>query len=332
MSLHDRIVVIDSLQVGGDWPQEVIDDIRASGLTAVGVTSVVWEDSKQALSDIGLWNRRFRKHPDVFLPVRIGADILRAKREGRTGVIYGFQNASPFEDTLDYVEIFGTLGVKVCQLTYNNQNSLGGSCYEAHDSGLSRFGRNVVREMNRVGMIVDLSHVGEQTSLDAIEHSTRPVAVTHGNPTFIHPHKRNKSEKVLTALRERGGMIGFTPYPNLSGIGTTLVQWCDQVKRVVAFMGIDRVGIGSDMARGWADFPGHVNWVRMGTWTHEIDYGAGTPGRPWGYEPFPDWFAKAAEFRNLTEGLLANGFNETEVTAIMGGNWLRFFSEGFEPE
>src|SRR5438552_1787013 len=110
-------------------------------MTAMHTTSVVWEDTKGALDDLGRWQRRFRQYPDVFIPVHTGDDILRAKREGKVGVIYGMQNTSPFEDALDYVWVFHTLGVRVVQLTYNNQSLVGGSCYEANDSGLTRFGK-----------------------------------------------------------------------------------------------------------------------------------------------------------------------------------------------
>ena len=113
----------------------------------------------------------------------------------------GFQNADLFEGRIRFVELFAELGVRVIQLTYNNQNELGGSCYEDDDSGLSRFGREVVREMNRAGMLVDCSHVGDRTTLDAIKASKEPLAVTHANPDRLFPHKRNKTDEVLKALQ-----------------------------------------------------------------------------------------------------------------------------------
>src|SRR5699024_9180684 len=149
---------------------------------------------------------------------------------------------------LSLVSVFNRLGVKIMQLTYNNQNLIGSSCYEKNDTGLSRYGKLVVREMNRVGMLIDLSHVGDQTSLDAIRLSTRPVAITHANPRWLYPTKRNKSREVLTALRENGGVLGICAYPHLiNGKETTLDEFSDLIIQTVEFMGIDQVGIGTDL-------------------------------------------------------------------------------------
>jgi membrane dipeptidase len=329
--LHESSIIIDGLQVGGEWPRELFEDVKAGGITAMHVTKVIWENASQALDDLGLWHRRYREHADIIRPVLRGDDILAAKAEGRVGVIYGFQNSSPFEDSLDYVWVFHTLGVRVVQLTYNNQSLLGGSCYEENDSGLTRFGRNVVAEMNRLGMIVDLSHVGERTSFDAIRHSSRPVAITHANPQFFREHKRNKSDALLKELAANGGVLGLTTYPNLAGFDLKLEDWCAGVARTAELIGIDHIGLGSDMARGWADEAGHINYARMGRWTHEVDYGAGDPNKPWGYVEFPEWYRTASQFPNLTEGLLKHGFSEEDVAKLIGGNWLRFYQEGLEP-
>jgi microsomal dipeptidase-like Zn-dependent dipeptidase len=181
--------------------------------------------------------------------------------------------------------------------------------------------------MNRVGMVVDLSHVGERTSLDAIAFSARPVAITHSNPASFRAHPRNKSDQVLKALAESSGVLGCSPYAHLTG-QVTLEQFCDMIARTVDLMGIEHVGIGSDMARKHT-FE-HLMYVRMGRWTHEPEYGAGTADNP-DWAPWPDWFNTSADFPNFTAGLLARGFSEAEVAAVMGGNWLRLFSDGFEP-
>jgi microsomal dipeptidase-like Zn-dependent dipeptidase len=138
-------------------------------------------------------------------------DIQTAKRTGKTAVIYGFNNASPLEDNLDYVWTFHELWVRIIQLTYSNQNLIESGCLEATDSGLSRYGKLVVCEVNPVGMVVDLSHVGDRTSLDPIEHCTRPVAITHANPYRMFPTPRNRPDTVLKAMAETSGVIGLTP-------------------------------------------------------------------------------------------------------------------------
>lgn len=330
-SLHERMIVVDGLQVGGSWPRKLFEELREGGVTCIHTTSVVWEGPGFVLDDLGRWRRRFEEHADLIMPVYSGEDIDRAKQLGKTGVIYGFQNSSPLEDSLDYVWAFAKLGVRVIQLTYNNQNFVGSSCYEANDSGLSRFGRNVVSEMNRWGVLVDLSHCGDRTSLDAIRHSRRPVAVTHSNPLFFHEHKRNKSNEILKALAESGGMFGCSPYPNLLGENVTIDTWTEMVARLVDLIGIEHVALGSDLAQGF-DTGERATWVRMGRWSHQIDYGAGRPGTPWGYVPFPDWFNNSSHFPRLTQALLDRGFNEDEVSRIMGANWHRFFGEAFKPE
>jgi membrane dipeptidase len=320
--LHDELIVIDALQAGGDWAPEIIRDIHEGGLTAVHVAPLVWEGPREAIADLARWQRRFASHPDRIVPALCAQDIEAAKRNGRTAIIYGSQNGSVFEDDLDLVWVLHRLGMRIVQLTYNNQNYIGSGCGEQSDDGLSRFGRLVVTEMDRVGMLIDLSHVGERTSLDAIAHSKNPVAVTHANPTRWFVHRRNKSDEVLRALAERGGVVGLTPYPEFAGEVLTTKRWAELVARTVEIVGVDHVGIGTDMARGWADFAGHVRWVRAGRWMHPDESAPESL-----YPPFPDWLGAAAKFGNVTEALVENGFSRSETAAIMGGNWMRLFGQ-----
>ena len=163
-----------------------MEELRAGGVTAVHVTLVFWEDARATLDNIGRWHRLFERHGDLVMPVTTAADIETAKKAGKTGIIFGFQNCSPIEDDLALVQVFHELGVRIMQLTYNNQSLIGAGCYEKTDASISRFGRQVIAEMNRVGMIVDLSHSAERTSLEAIDISARPVAITHANPLSFH--------------------------------------------------------------------------------------------------------------------------------------------------
>jgi microsomal dipeptidase-like Zn-dependent dipeptidase len=327
-ALHGELIVIDALQYS-NWDREVLEELRRGGLTCVHVTCAIWEDARTTLDNIAAWYRRLREYGDILVPVLTGEDIQTAKDAGRVGIVLGFQNASPFEDDLALVETFHRLGVRIVQLTYNNQSLVGGGCYEPQDSGLSRFGRQVIREMNRIGMLIDLSHVGERTSRDAIEASQRPVAITHANLATFHPHPRNKSDALLRALAERGGVLGCTPYPHLTGGGEISIEkWTEMVARAVDLMGVESVGVGSDSSRNWPDET--LRWIRMGRWTHEPDYGAGRPGQT-SWSPWPRWFQTPADFPQLTAGLLDRGFDRREVAAIMGANWLRLFREAFEP-
>jgi microsomal dipeptidase-like Zn-dependent dipeptidase len=189
-------------------------------------------------------------------------------------------------------------------------------------------GREVVAEMNRVGMVVDMSHSGDRSTLEAIEHSTRPIAITHANPSSWHPARRNKSDRVLQALAESGGMLGFSLYPHhLRGGGAcALVEFCEMVARTAERMGVERLGIGSDLCQDQPDSV--VDWMRAGRWTKRRDYGEGSADAP-GFPPMPGWFRDNRDFGQIAEGLRATGMTETEVAGIMGGNWARFFGESF---
>ena len=326
-ALHDEMIVVDALQYS-NWDRALFEELRAGGLTAVHVTIAYWEDARATLSAIGRWHRLFRRFDDLIMPVHDGEDIVAAKRNGKTGIILGFQNCSPIEDELAMVEILQRLGVRVMQLTYNNQSLLGAGCYESEDAGITRFGREVIREMNRVGMIIDMSHSAERTTLEAIELSDRPIAITHANPSSFHPALRNKSDAVMRALAETGGMLGFSLYPFhlKDGGDCTLEAFCDMAWDAAELMGVDHVGIGSDMCRNW-DYR-TLEWMRSGRWTFEADYGEGSAAQK-SWPAQPPWFRTPADMPNLTAGLLARGFAETDVAKIMGGNWLRFFTDGF---
>lgn len=327
-AFHDGLIVIDALQAS-NWDRELLEELRAGGVTAVHVTLAFWEDARAALGNIGRWRRLFEDHADLVAPVRAADDIEEAKRTGRTGVILGFQNASPIEDDLALIGIFHELGVRVMQLTYNNQSLIGAGCYEAADAGISRFGREVIGEMNRVGMAIDMSHSAELTTLQAIDISERPVAITHANPLSFHKGLRNKSDRVLKALAESGGMLGFSTYPfHIGGSGVSLDAFCGMVADTAELMGVDHIGIGTDMCRKHSS--AYLDWMRSGRWSRETDGGeAGAAGGGW--PDWPEWFRSPADFPNITRGLLDRGFSETDVAKIMGGNWLAFFRAGFVP-
>lgn len=325
--VHDELIVVDALQYS-NWDREIFEENIRGGVTAVSATIAIWEDAKETLNTLGEWQRRFQEFSDLIVPARTVEEIEAAKKAGKTAYIMSFQNTSPYEHNLDYVGLFNQLGVKIVQLTYNIQCLVGSGCYEPVDSGLTSYGRHVVSEMNKWGVIIDLSHVGEKTSLDAIEASKRPVAITHANPLWSYKHPRNKSDKVLDALKANGGILGLTAYPHIIGDLVTRSTFLDMVAKTVDQIGIDYVGIGSDTSRKWSD-EFLESWIRMGRWTHEKHYGAGTKENP-GWAPWPEWFETPAHYPNFTDGLLER-FNKEEVAKIMGGNFLRIFREGFTP-
>ena len=320
-------MIIDALNCS-NWDRELFEEIRAADVTCIHVTTAVWENARETLSHLHKWYRWFREHSDLIMPVTSGVDIAQAAEQGKTGVILGFQGSSSIEDDLGLIEVFYRLNVRVMQLTYNNASLLGAGCYEPQDGGLTRFGKEAVREMNRLGMVIDLSHVGERTSLDAISFSERPVAVTHANPRFMTDIPRSKSADLLKALAENDGMLGCSLYPLLiGGREVTCQQWCEMIARTVDIMGVDRVGLGTDLVRKCDSR--YLDWLRMGRWTHEVDYGASQrPNREW--PEWQDWFQSSLDFGNIRQGLHDVGFTEGEAEKIMGGNWYRFFGEAFK--
>lgn len=329
MNSQNNMMVIDALELS-NWDREFLELLNKGGVSCVHACCGLWENARETLTKVGEWHRFFEEHNDLVMPVKKGDDILKAKRLGKIGIILGTQNTSALEDELSLVSVFNELGIKIMQLTYNNQNLIGSSCYEDNDTGLSRYGKLVVKEMNRVGMLIDLSHVGDQTSLDAINLSTRPVAITHANPDWIYPNNRNKSKEVLTALKDNGGMLGICAYPHLvGGKETTIEEFSDLIIKTVEFMGEDQVGIGTDLTLNMStDF---LHWMRMGRWTHEMNYGAGSKENP-SWPEWPEWFQTPEDFPNIIEGLRNKGMPENVIEKVMGGNWLRFFTESFKSE
>lgn len=319
---------VDALQCS-NWDRSLLEQWRAGNLACVHVTASIWDGTRETLRTIARWNRRFREDGDIIAPARSVDDIVAVARSGRTAVVLGFQNTSPFEDDLGTIEIFHDLGVRVAQLTYNIANYVGSSCYEPVDGGLTRFGSNVIREMNRVGMIVDLSHTGPVTSLQAIEASTRPVMASHANPSAVWPHPRNLSDDLLRVLAEHGGILGCAPYPHLTGGDeVTGRQWAEGVAHAVEVMGIEHVAIGTDSSHHFSDED--LLFIRMGHWTHEVNYGAGSPDKP-GWLPWPAFFRTPADFGNFDAALTEVGFDSAERAQIMGGNMMRLYAGGFSP-
>ena len=319
--------VVDGCQYA-NWSEKIFREMKDGGVSAVHVTICYHEDFRETVENMADWNRYFDRFSDLIVPGRTAADVRAAHETGRTAIIFGFQNCSPIEDDIGLVEICHQLGARFMQLTYNNQSLLATGCYEESDTGVTRMGRQVISEMNRVGLVIDMSHSGERSTLDAIEISERSIAITHANPSFWHPALRNKSDEVLKALGESGGMLGFSLYPHhLKGKSDCTVEsFCDMVARTADLMGIDHIGIGSDLCQDQPDSV--VEWMRVGRWSRDIDYGEGSAADA-GFPPMPDWFGGNRDFGNLADGLRARGFSETDTAKVMGENWLAFFDRSF---
>ena len=320
---------IDALQYA-NWSEKIFRQMREGKVDAVHVTIAYHENFRETVANIEVWNSYFERFPGLIFQGKTGDDVRLARETNRTAIFFGFQNPSPIEDDIRLVEILHSLGVRFMQLTYNNQSLLGTGCYEARDSGITRMGREVIEEMNRVGLVVDMSHSAEQSTLEAIEISSRPIVVTHANPGFWEPALRNKSDAILKGLGETGGMLGFSMYPHhLKGKGDcTLQDFCEMIAATAELMGIDHIGLGSDLCQDQPDSV--VEWMRVGRWTKKIDYGEGSASNA-GFPPMPPWFNDNRDFGNIEQGLRDVGFSVEDTGKIMGDNWLRFFDENFGP-
>lgn len=328
-ALHKDLIVIDGLQYS-NWNRTIFEQLREGGVTMVHATIVYHEQIRETLLRIAEWNRLFEQNSDLIMPVKSANDIRLAKQLGKVGVMFGAQNCSPIEDDIGMIEVMRELNLMIMQLTYNNQSLLACGCYEAEDSGVTRFGRQAIQEMNRVGMVVDMSHSGERSTLDAIEISQRPIVISHANPLSFHEAKRNKSDTVLKALGESGGLLGFSLYPFhlKNGSDCTLEDFCDMVASTADLMGVDHIGIGTDLCQ---DQPLSIlEWMRNGRWSKQMDYGEGSKSNADWPRPL-SWFRDSRDFPNLTAGLLNRGFSPDEVAKIMGRNWLNFLDDALKP-
>jgi membrane dipeptidase len=321
--------LIDNLQYS-NWSEKVFRQLNEGGVHAVHATIAYHESFREMVLNIESFNSWFEQFPELIFMGRCGDDVRRAAADGRTAIFFGFQNPSPIEDDLGLVEICHTLGIRFMQLTYNNQSLLATGCFEDVDSGVTRFGRQVIAEMNRVGLVIDMSHSAERSTLEAIEISERPIAITHANPSWWHPALRNKSDEVLRALTDAGGMLGFSLYPHhlKDSSNCTVASFCQMISEAAERYGVNHLGLGSDLCQDQPDSV--VAWMRNGRWTRQTDYGEGSVSAP-GFPTQPSWFTDSRDFGNLREGLGAVGFEANDVDGLMGGNWLRFYDESFGP-
>ena len=319
--------IIDALQYS-NWSEKIFRQMNEGGITAVHVTICYHEDFQEMVQNVIAWNQRFEQYSPLIFLGRTADDVRKAHEEGRTAIFFGFQNCSPIEDNIGLVEVCYQLGVRFMQLSYNNQSLLAAGCYEVDDPGITRMGRQVIKEMNKVGLVVDMSHSAHRSTLEAIEISERPISITHANPANWYDALRNKSDDVLKALAESGGMLGFSMYPHhlKDKSDCQLEDFCGMIARTADMMGVERIGLGSDLCQDHSDSV--VEWMRNGTWTREKDFGEGSASFA-GFPEQPNWFKDNRDFKNILNCLRKTGFSEIEVERIAGLNWLDFFERSF---
>ena len=314
---------IDNLQYC-NWSRDIFQINREANLDAVHVTVVYHEDYDEFIQRTKEWKNFFNENSDLIFLGRNFKDIEKANLEKKTAIFFGFQNCSPIEDDIALIEKVHEHGCKFMQLTYNNQSLLATGCYEKNDSGVTNFGREAIKEMNRVGIVIDMSHSAEKSTFDAIEISEKPIAITHANPSFWYKAIRNKSNDLLKTLASSDGMLGLSLYPHhlKDGSNCTLESFCEMTAKTAEIMGVKNIGIGSDLCINHPDSV--VEWMRNGTWSEAKNYGEGSKKKP-GFPKQPNWFLDARGFKNLETGLKKIGFNEEETNGILGNNWYNFY-------
>ena len=332
---YDGAVVIDALGGpggGGPLSAQEIADVRASGITAVNLTVGALGSGadvfEQTFKTIGFWEREVDAHPDALMRVKSAADLQRARESRRLGIIYGFQDATPLGDDPGRVELFSRFGVRVIQLTYNRRNLLGDGCLEPANAGLSRLGQEVVERMNALGVLVDLSHCGHRTTLDGINASKRPVAITHSGCAAVVDLPRNKTDEELRLLARKGGVLGiyFMPFLRLKGQpkAEDLIRHIDHA---VDVCGEDHVGIGTDGGISAVELtPEYVKGFRESV-RERRRLGISAPGEEEDVYTFLPDLNTPRRLETLAGLLLQRGYSETRVAKILGGNFARLFRE-----
>jgi membrane dipeptidase len=320
--LFERALAFDALSVDDDWGEATWQALGRSGLAGIH-TSLPNANLPAAVRGLAAWQERFDRHPDRLLKLRRGADLQQAKQGRRTAVMLGFQNATMLENDVKNLDPLYALGTRCIQLTYNSRNLLGDGCTERSNAGLSDFGVRVVERMNQLGIVVDLSHCGEQTSKDGLALSKRPAAFTHTMCKAVHDHVRAKSDELLKACADKGGMIGIATlgYFVSPRADATLESYLDHVDHAVKVAGVEHVGIASDYSlRGIEATATRESWYLPRLKEFKPVYNVRWP--PWIPELDPP-----ERFRRIAHGLAGRGYKPDAVEKILGGNWSRYLSD-----
>lgn len=317
--LHENMTVIDGLNASV-MNEEYLQKIQEGGVTAVNHTVGMQHNITETVNTIANLLELIRKS-DSATRITTVRDIEKAAEDKKAGIIFGFQNVAPLEmggkqdvdPDIKILNVYKKLGVRIIQLTYHYRNICGDGSKEESDCGLSAFGNRLVSKLNEHGIVVDLAHVGDNTSRDAIKASEDPVVMSHSNSYYLSPVYQNKEDETIELLAENDGVIGISAFPRmLDKESPSLEDMLDHIDYIVDLVGVDYVGIGTDFSEGWAENP------FMRKKLLKID------GKIYDY---PKGLSTVTEMPNLTESLISRGYSEKEVRKIMGGNFLRVFSE-----
>lgn len=329
-SLHDRLLIIDGLIFHSDGDPRWL---RAGNISAVNLTiRAPIDDFEQTFDAFAFWRRLARDPNSGWHPVERGADIDAARAAGKVGLILGWQDTKMLGDKVERLEPFHRLGLRIVQLTYNEACPVGDGCLEKRNAGLSSFGFDVVAELNRLRMAIDLSHVGERTCLDTAAATRQPILLTHANAKAVTNRVRNKSDEVIRAVAKTGGLIGASIHGFMNWDGDpahppTLELFLRHLRHIVNLVGIDHVSFGTDMAALSSSEKANaileMSFSRYGGATADYIRAFGNTLE----KRYPDELNTPALMSRKTDALLRDGYTESEVEKIMGLNLRRVLGE-----
>ncbi len=310
-----------------DYFTKYVDAWRKSGVTCISWTLGPIHERPYSFDGI-LHNYSFLTYlmdnrRDFFIKVLKAEDIKRAYAEKKKGIIFNLQNVEPIGSNLEMLELFYMMGLKIMQLTLNTKNLIGTGCMARRDRGLTEFGADVIQKMNELGIIVDISHCGPKTTMDAVENSNDPIMATHTFSKKVYNHVRGKDDELLKAIAEKGGYIGILTIPDFltNKPNPSIEDWLDHLDYVVNIAGIDHVGIGTDfygqslpdtLASKIDEF---LSKLGMGP-----EHGGSFKIKMKGFEDY-------IKFPNLIEGLITRGYNDQEIKKIAGENFFLLFKK-----
>lgn len=330
--IHKRSIFINAMEASGliEWNDRYLSKLKEGGVNAENVCATapsIHLDFSEAVKRICNWYDLFEKFKDKIMLAASTEDIEIAKRDGKIALILGFQNGEPIEDELRFLKVFQKLGVRIIQLTYQRRNFIGNGCGERKDSGLSNFGVKVVEEMNALGLVIDLSHVGIATTLDTMEISKDPVIFSHSNSRSISDTVRNLTDEQIQILAEKEGVIGISncpPHVRMPPPRATIEEYLDHIDYITKLVGVDHVGIGLDNDESF--------WGGVGVEEAKKHFLEAKQLFPeiWGTSTLDTWTTEGlypSEWINITKGLVARGYSDQEIEKILGRNFLRVFKK-----
>lgn len=319
LEIHEKSIIVDCLQAS-IFTYKYFNEVLRAGVTVVHKTVATSVSLSEAIRNIADWYLKLERHKDKALLALKMKEIYEAKRSGKLAFIFGLQDTLMIENKVELLDIFYKLGIRIIQLTYNEMNLVGCGCGEKYDCGLSNFGIKVIDRMNKLNMAVDISHVSDKTSIDAIDHSNI-VICSHANSRRICNNVRNKSDEIIMALAEKDGVIGVNAFPSFVkktkmeiGERPTINDLLDHIDYIVNLVGINHAGLGLDFIDNWPLNKHKLLLKRTDIW--------GKPNHD-GIYRYPMGIEHVGDIINITKGLVSRGYSNIEIRKILGENWLR---------